>query len=155
MRLESLEATARYRLLDEIMVACADYCEISVADLKSSKRYRVFVDARKVAVGLFKELQPNSVSYVIGAMIKRDHSSILYLVKSHKSLVLVDNNYREFYESIKFIFSASEGKPKNQPVKTKELVNNYKKLFNRHEELKTKYSDIKEKYNKIKQLTNN
>ena len=155
MRLESLSITDRYSLFDEILVACAEYCDISVDDLKSSRRYRVFTDARKVAVGLFKELQPQSVSYVIGAMINKDHSSILHMAKSHNVLVLVDNNYREFYESIKFIFSSSEGKPKNQPVKTKELVNNYKKLFNRHEELKTKYSDIKEKYNKIKQLTNN
>ena len=141
-------------LFYRVMLACAEYCEISVEDLKGQKRDRLFADCRKVAISIFKELRPQVTTAVIGAMMNRDHSTIIYAIKAHEKLLLVDENYNDFYQRIKHIFEDDCKSKHKTPARYSDILKKYKEICGKYEELKTQYFTVQNKYDKIKQLIN-
>lgn len=141
-------------LFYRVMLACADYCEISVKNLKSKRRDRVFSDCRKVAINVFKELRPQVTTSVIGAMMNRDHTTVIYCIKAHKKLILVDNNYNDFYQHIKHIFEDDCESKHKTPIRYSDILKKYKEICGKYEKLKTQYFTVQNKYDKIKQLIN-
>ena len=141
-----------YRLFDEILDACAEYSNISPEDLRSRRRDRVSVDARRVAVNLFKKLRPNAVLATIGSIIKRDHSLVVYLLQNHDDLIETDDTYKDFYECMNMVFESRKDDEDKSPLE--DLLEKHKELKEEYEKLRGQYLKIELKYDAIKQLTN-
>jgi hypothetical protein len=141
-----------YKLLDEILDACAEYVDIPPEDLRTRRRDRISVDARRVAVNLFKKLRPHSTLSTIGSMIGRDHSLIVYLLANHDSLIETDDTYKDFYDCMYMVFENRKDVNETSPLE--DLLNKHKKLKTEYENLRQEYLTMESNYKKIKQLTN-
>lgn len=67
--------------------------------LLSPTRRRNVVDARRIIAAYLRQNARLSLSR-IGNLIDRDHTDVLYLLKSHNSLMDTDRSYRNLYDGI-------------------------------------------------------
>ena len=85
-------------------------CEVLEVDynkVKTMGRGRKLVDARRMYCVVARKFLPLPLS-TIGKFIKRDHSSVVYYLKQHYSLMETDSTYEHFYNLCEY--AASQGK---------------------------------------------
>lgn len=84
-----------------IQKTVADYFGLKVADLKSEKRLKAFVQARQVAIWLCRDM--TSASYPdIGARFGgKDHSTVIHAAKKIDKLIGEDSNLQKTIEELR------------------------------------------------------
>jgi hypothetical protein len=76
-------------LVAEIQLAVAADFAIPVGEMTSARRTQPFAFARQVAMYLSRELTPYSLPH-IGRMFRRDHTTILYGIKTIEAKIAAD-----------------------------------------------------------------
>lgn len=88
----------RKEVINDILSAIYSITGICYEQLRSASRKRDYVDARRIYAKAAKELT-NYTYTELGNIINRDHSTIIYLIKSCNDLLLTDNRFSEVYNS--------------------------------------------------------
>lgn len=94
------ETKENIRLLDIINVV-SNELNIKPSDLKSSKRTKNVVDARRTVIYLARELTHNSMPDIAKFLGMKDHSSVSKNISKANELIETDENFRLKLENLK------------------------------------------------------
>jgi len=81
----------------------ADYFGLKVADLKSEKRLKAFVQARQIAVWLCRDLTSASYPDIGSKFGGKDHSTVIHATKKIEKLLAEDVNLLKIINELKDI----------------------------------------------------
>lgn len=92
----------RYILKEStILESIIEQTGVPLRNITSQSRKAVFVEARHIAAGLLRE-HTNLTLKEIGTLIGgRDHSTMLYSIKTYNRFMDIDKTFREKVEKIK------------------------------------------------------
>ena len=91
---DMLRSIDRKTTIDEIQKKVAEYFNISVKELQSSRRARTVARPRQIAMYLAKQLTSRSLPE-IGRKFDRDHTTVMHAVRKVEGLVLEDASLAE------------------------------------------------------------
>ncbi len=91
--------------IDEIQKKVAEYFNISVKEMQSSRRARTVARPRQVAMYLAKQLTSRSLPE-IGRKFDRDHTTVMHAVRKVEELVLEDSSLAESVDALRRILEA-------------------------------------------------
>ncbi len=91
--------------IDEIQKKVAEYFNISVKEMQSSRRARTVARPRQVAMYLAKQLTSRSLPE-IGRKFDRDHTTVMHAVRKVEELILEDSSLAENVDSLRRILEA-------------------------------------------------
>ena len=91
---DMLRSIDRKTTIDEIQKKVAEYFNISVKELQSSRRARTVARPRQIAMYLAKQLTSRSLPE-IGRKFDRDHTTVMHAVRKVEGLVLEDSSLAE------------------------------------------------------------
>ena len=83
--------------IDSIIQSVCDFIQINKEDLLSTKRDRLLVDSRRIAVNILLREESHSVSGV-GRCIKKNHATVIHYRNSHVSIYDTNARYRHTYD---------------------------------------------------------
>lgn len=86
-----------------IQKVTADYFGLKVADLKSDKRLKAFVQARQIAVWLCRDMTTASYPDIGSRFGGKDHSTVIHAAKKIDKLLAEDANLSKTIEELKEI----------------------------------------------------
>ena len=86
--------------IDEIQKKVAEYFNISVKEMQSSRRARTVARPRQVAMYLAKQLTSRSLPE-IGRKFDRDHTTVMHAVRKVEELILEDSSLAENVDSLR------------------------------------------------------
>lgn len=86
--------------IEEIQQKVGKFYEVTVKEIKSTKRTQKIVLARQVAMYLTRELTDNSLPKIGKEFGGRDHSTVLHAYNKIKNMIAHDNNLRIEIENI-------------------------------------------------------
>ena len=86
--------------IEEIQQKVGKFYEVTVKEIKSTKRTQKIVLARQVAMYLARELTDNSLPKIGKEFGGRDHSTVLHAYNKIKNMIAHDNNLRIEIENI-------------------------------------------------------
>lgn len=86
-----------------IQKSTAEYFGLKVADLKSEKRLKAFVQARQIALWLCRDMTTASYPDIGGKFGGKDHSTVIHSVKKIDRQLSEDSNLANIIEEIKAI----------------------------------------------------
>lgn len=86
-----------------IQKTVADYFNLKIADLKSEKRLKAFVQARQIAVWLCRDLTTSSYPDIGARFGGKDHSTVIHAVKKIDKQLLDDTAFAKTIDEIKQI----------------------------------------------------
>ena len=87
--------------LTDIIAIVSSELNVKPSDLKSSKRTKNIVDARRIAIYLSKELTHNSMPAIAQFLGMKDHSSVSKNISKTNELILNDESFRLKIENLK------------------------------------------------------
>lgn len=87
--------------IEDIQTAVSKFYDVSVKEIKSTKRNQNIVLARQVAIFLARELTDNSLPKIGKAFGGRDHSTILHAYNKIKKSIETDDSLRIEIENLK------------------------------------------------------
>jgi len=89
----------------EVMQQVAKDFNISVEDMLSNCRERVYVDARHMAMLLIYEYiyRRSKPLLTVGGWFNRDHASVIHGMRKIKDLMTVDSNFRATYNNLQTV----------------------------------------------------
>ena len=99
-----LRANVRRVSIDEIQRRVADYFNIRLSDLLSSRRARQVARPRQVAMYLAKKLTAKSLPAIGREFGGRDHTTVMHAVKRIDELRLADSGLEEDIQHLERIF---------------------------------------------------
>ena len=91
--------------IDEIQKKVAEYFNISVKEMQSSRRARTVARPRQIAMYLAKQLTSRSLPE-IGRKFDRDHTTVIHAVRKVEELVLEDSSLAENVDTLRRILEA-------------------------------------------------
>ena len=91
--------------IDEIQKKVAEYFNISVKEMQSSRRARTVARPRQIAMYLAKQLTSRSLPE-IGRKFDRDHTTVMHAVRKVEELVLEDMSLAENVEALRRMLEA-------------------------------------------------
>ena len=91
--------------IDEIQKKVAEYFNISVKEMQSSRRARTVARPRQIAMYLAKQLTSRSLPE-IGRKFDRDHTTVMHAVRKVEELVLEDSSLAENVDTLRRILEA-------------------------------------------------
>ena len=83
--------------IDSIIQSVCDFIQINKEDLLSTKRDRLLVDARRIAVNILLREESHSVSGV-GRCIKKNHATVIHYRNTHVNIYDTNARYRHTYD---------------------------------------------------------
>jgi chromosomal replication initiator protein len=86
-----------------IQKVTADYFGLKVADLKSEKRLKAFVQARQIAIWLCRDMTSASYPDIGSRFGGKDHSTVIHATKKIDKLLLEDTKLVKIIEELKEI----------------------------------------------------
>jgi len=86
-----------------IQKSTAEYFGLKVADLKSEKRLKAFVQARQIALWLCRDMTTASYPDIGGKFGGKDHSTVIHSVKKIDRQLAEDTNLSNTIEEIRAI----------------------------------------------------
>ena len=86
--------------IDEIQKKVAEYFNISVKEMQSSRRARTVARPRQIAMYLAKQLTSRSLPE-IGRKFDRDHTTVMHAVRKVEELIVEDASLAEGIEALK------------------------------------------------------
>ncbi|NOZ41794.1 MAG: chromosomal replication initiator protein DnaA [Alphaproteobacteria bacterium] len=101
-----LRANVRRISIDEIQRRVADYFNIRLSELLSSRRARQVARPRQVAMYLAKKLTPKSLPDIGRQFGGRDHTTVMHAVKRIDELRLADNVLEEDIQHLERILAS-------------------------------------------------
>ena len=97
---DMLRSIDRKTTIDEIQKKVAEYFNISVKEMQSSRRARNVARPRQIAMYLAKQLTSRSLPE-IGRKFDRDHTTVMHAVRKVEELVLEDTSMAESIEALR------------------------------------------------------
>ena len=97
---DMLRSIDRKTTIDEIQKKVAEYFNISVKEMQSSRRARNVARPRQIAMYLAKQLTSRSLPE-IGRKFDRDHTTVMHAVRKVEELVMEDVSMAESIESLR------------------------------------------------------
>lgn len=97
---DMLRSIDRKTTIDEIQKKVAEYFNISVKEMQSSRRARNVARPRQIAMYLAKQLTSRSLPE-IGRKFDRDHTTVMHAVRKVEELVLEDASMAESVEALR------------------------------------------------------
>ena len=91
--------------IDEIQKKVAEYFNISVKEMQSSRRARTVARPRQIAMYLAKQLTSRSLPE-IGRKFDRDHTTVMHAVRKVEELIIEDVSLAENVEALRRILEA-------------------------------------------------
>ena len=95
-----LKNYSKILILNNYLNIISDKYGINLKSLKGKTRIREIVEARQLFCATAKHLNPKISYKIIGSIINRDHSTVLYSIKTVKNIKSLQ---KEFKEIIKFL----------------------------------------------------
>ena len=86
--------------IDEIQKKVAEYFNISVKEMQSSRRARTVARPRQIAMYLAKQLTSRSLPE-IGRKFDRDHTTVMHAVRKVEELIVEDASLAESIDALK------------------------------------------------------
>ena len=97
---DMLRSLDRKTTIDEIQKKVAEYFNISVKEMQSSRRARNVARPRQIAMYLAKQLTSRSLPE-IGRKFDRDHTTVMHAVRKVEELLLEDVSMTESIEALR------------------------------------------------------
>lgn len=97
---DMLRSIDRKTTIDEIQKKVAEYFNISVKEMQSSRRARNVARPRQIAMYLAKQLTSRSLPE-IGRKFDRDHTTVMHAVRKVEELIVEDASMSESIEALK------------------------------------------------------
>ncbi len=97
---DMLRSIDRKTTIDEIQKKVAEYFNISVKELQSSRRARTVARPRQIAMYLAKQLTSRSLPE-IGRKFDRDHTTVMHAVRKVEELIVEDQSLAENIEVLR------------------------------------------------------
>jgi chromosomal replication initiator protein len=91
---DMLRSFERKTTIDEIQKKVAEYFNISVREMQSSRRARNVARPRQIAMYLAKQLTSRSLPE-IGRKFDRDHTTVMHAVRKVEELIVEDASLAE------------------------------------------------------------
>ena len=88
------------KLMTSLVMLSARIFEISEQEVMAKRRVRLFVQAR-TAIASILRFKYNMSLCNIGRAMNKDHSTIINMIKNHKTDMKYDEIYRNRYQQIK------------------------------------------------------
>jgi len=95
-----LRANMRYITIEDIQKQVAEHYHVRVSDMHSSRRLRVVVRPRQVAMYLSKNLTQHSLPEIGRKFGGRDHTTVMHAVKKVQELIASDPVFRDDVEML-------------------------------------------------------
>ncbi len=87
---------------EKILYSTLSVFEINLSELKSKKRQRGIVNARKIFVGICYEIIPEVINTLkLGEFLNKDHSTIIYARETFYDLIKTDRDFKRSYDAVK------------------------------------------------------
>lgn len=102
---DMLRSYDRRTTIDEIQKKVAEYFNISVKEMQSSRRARTVARPRQIAMFLAKQLTSRSLPE-IGRKFDRDHTTVMHAVRKVEELILEDQTLAENVDAIRRMLEA-------------------------------------------------
>tara|TARA_R110002020_G_scaffold165581_1_gene353046 strand:- start:933 stop:1391 length:459 start_codon:yes stop_codon:yes gene_type:complete len=83
--------------IDSIIQSVCDFIKVNKEDLLSTKRDRLLVDARRIAVNILLREESHSVSGA-GRCIKKNHATVIHYRNTHVGIYDTNARYRHTYD---------------------------------------------------------
>lgn len=113
MELREAMQKAGKRNMDNVSEMVALYLGLSHKNMRSKRRDRQLVDARRIVYNIIKSTYGYTLSF-IGNHFKKNHATIIHSIRSHNSLMKYDKHYAEQYtRALSFVLSGSSSKDKS------------------------------------------
>jgi len=97
---DMLRSIDRKTTIDEIQKKVAEYFNISVKEMQSSRRARNVARPRQIAMYLAKQLTSRSLPE-IGRKFDRDHTTVMHAVRKVEELVMEDTSMAESVDTLR------------------------------------------------------
>ena len=97
---DMLRSYDRRTTIDEIQKKVAEYFNISVKEMQSSRRARTVARPRQIAMYLAKQLTSRSLPE-IGRKFDRDHTTVMHAVRKVEELIVEDKSLAENIDSLR------------------------------------------------------
>ncbi len=97
---DMLRSIDRKTTIDEIQKKVAEYFNISVKELQSSRRARTVARPRQIAMYLAKQLTSRSLPE-IGRKFDRDHTTVMHAVRKVEELIVEDSSLAENVDTLR------------------------------------------------------
>ena len=97
---DMLRSYDRRTTIDEIQKKVAEYFNISVKEMQSSRRARTVARPRQIAMYLAKQLTSRSLPE-IGRKFDRDHTTVMHAVRKVEELVMEDQSLAENVDTLR------------------------------------------------------
>ena len=97
---DMLRSIDRKTTIDEIQKKVAEYFNISVKELQSSRRARTVARPRQIAMYLAKQLTSRSLPE-IGRKFDRDHTTVMHAVRKVEELIVEDTSLAENVDDLR------------------------------------------------------
>lgn len=97
---DMLRSIDRKTTIDEIQKKVAEYFNISVKELQSSRRARTVARPRQIAMYLAKQLTSRSLPE-IGRKFDRDHTTVMHAVRKVEELIIEDASLAENVDTLR------------------------------------------------------
>lgn len=102
---DMLRSYDRRTTIDEIQKKVAEYFNISVKEMQSSRRARTVARPRQIAMYLAKQLTSRSLPE-IGRKFDRDHTTVMHAVRKVEELLTEDKSLAESLDSLRRLLEA-------------------------------------------------
>ena len=99
---DMLRSIDRKTTIDEIQRKVAEYFNISVKEMQSSRRARNVARPRQIAMYLAKQLTSRSLPE-IGRKFDRDHTTVMHAVRKVEELIIEDTSLSESVEALRHL----------------------------------------------------
>jgi len=80
--------------IDDIVTFISKELNVKLSDIKSKKRTRIVVRARRIAIYLTRHLTPNSMPQIAIYFGMKDHTAVSHTMKKITELIKTDDNFK-------------------------------------------------------------
>jgi chromosomal replication initiator protein len=86
--------------IDDIVTLISKELNVKISDIKSKKRTRIVVRARRISIYLTRELTPNSMPQIAVYFGMKDHTAVSHTMKKINETVEKDENFKILMEEL-------------------------------------------------------
>jgi chromosomal replication initiator protein len=86
--------------IDDIIQIVSKELNVKPSDIKSKKRTKIIVNARRTAIYLARNLTPNSMPQIAMHFGMKDHTAISHAMKKINEIIENDNNFKTVLEEL-------------------------------------------------------
>jgi chromosomal replication initiator protein len=96
--------------IDDVLELVSKELNIKLSDIKSKKRTRIVVRARRISIYLARNLTPNSMPQIAVYFGMKDHTAVSHAIKKIIEIVEVDNNFKVLIDELSMKINSIKSK---------------------------------------------